>query len=797
MSFTNILSEVRTAMPSAQALSRNDAVQAILTDIPLFAAGLLALGMFSFIVIMHHVSWPSACLHTSAFAAFIAGILDLSQVLLRSGVKADPVAHWNTVEGLITTREIFLALSIGLRFGFLWFFVSLPPLGENGSKSGSMHSACWEKWGILGMLLKWALTLLCVAVPLLQILYRTVDALGNFGPVYEVECTVEIVISACFILKLILNGYLLVISSPRGSLRWKPCLAYVPVVLALCINATLGAGNMMSFLWSETILGRLLQAIEYYILIVTISVWAFYSIQDQSANRARPVVNRSSSFRGLGPVDHSTFRISHAPFTDPQGSQREKQQSHSRRGSMADRLSSFLVPRALSRHTQFPASPTADKLWNQDEAERGVSPSVYSAGGSPDIRTPRPSLDADPSEPKESAKWQDPLFSAVVGRTSPPPEEVLIIATLQPTASLSTLRIPRRVFSSTSPSSHADSPVYGLDGRTIADRSPVDEPSILESNRSSSYSTILRQQAELDKSIASLKLLGRDTLDGTTIAEEGGKPSSASQSEFSLSNFPEPPWRTSTDTDYTVRATVSPVVTISRAESVVSQKALTNLDLMPPRMHIVMEHNRNISVPFSDNDDPLPTGRIRVDSEGTRYEITSFIGEMTHKKNDSNAVADAYYVLSDSTRRKEYDVLYSTRNKREKTNEPDASTNFFSSFASMFGGGGATNAQGAADRPDAEGVFADVFEELLRPEVQRHAPWWAWTGAVCGAGIGFIVANVPGLMVGAYAGNRLGAVRDAKGKSVAAVFSDLGGTQKAEILRALAVKVLGSAAGAI
>lgn len=124
----------------------------------------------------------------------------------------------------------------------------------------------------------------------------------------------------------------------------------------------------------------------------------------------------------------------------------------------------------------------------------------------------------------------------------------------------------------------------------------------------------------------------------------------------------------------------------------------------------------------------------------------------------------------------------------------------------MFGAGGATNTQeGAApeagEQPNAEGVFADVFDEvsdttslvrattltdrcafkLLRPEVQRHAPWWSWTGAVCGAGIGFIVANVPGLMVGAYAGNRLGAIRDAKGKSVAAVFSELGGNQKAEV----------------
>jgi hypothetical protein len=52
---------------------------------------------------------------------------------------------------------------------------------------------------------------------------------------------------------------------------------------------------------------------------------------------------------------------------------------------------------------------------------------------------------------------------------------------------------------------------------------------------------------------------------------------------------------------------------------------------------------------------------------------------------------------------------------------------------------------------------------------------------VSGGGLGFIIANLPGLMLGAVAGNRLGAIRDAKGKSVAAVFSDLGGQQKAEV----------------
>ncbi|KAH9968986.1 DnaJ domain-containing protein [Russula dissimulans] len=160
-------------------------------------------------------------------------------------------------------------------------------------------------------------------------------------------------------------------------------------------------------------------------------------------------------------------------------------------------------------------------------------------------------------------------------------------------------------------------------------------------------------------------------------------------------------------------------------------------------------------------------------------------------------VADAYYVLSDSQRRREYDRL-STSRSSERTNDPDASRNFFRSFASMFSSGAGNGQPGAATeqpgvRPDADRVFGDVFEDLLRPEVERYLPLWTWLGSACGAGLGFITANVPGLVVGAYAGNRLGAIRDAKGKSVAAVFAELAGEQKAEILRALALKTLGAA----
>lgn len=69
----------------------------------------------------------------------------------------------------------------------------------------------------------------------------------------------------------------------------------------------------------------------------------------------------------------------------------------------------------------------------------------------------------------------------------------------------------------------------------------------------------------------------------------------------------------------------------------------------------------------------------------------------------------------------------------------------------------------------------------LAPEVAHVRPWWSWAGGAAGATIGYIVANVPGAVAGGFAGNRLGAIRDAKGRSVASVFSGLESSKKAEV----------------
>jgi hypothetical protein len=100
----------------------------------------------------------------------------------------------------------------------------------------------------------------------------------------------------------------------------------------------------------------------------------------------------------------------------------------------------------------------------------------------------------------------------------------------------------------------------------------------------------------------------------------------------------------------------------------------------------------------------------------------------------------------------------------------------------------------------AEEQFGGAFEEMLREEGMAEGPnsqptskFWSILGGLSGGALGFIVANFPGAVAGAVAGNRLGAVRDAKGKSVYEVFQELPQAEKAQLLSNLAAKVFAHA----
>jgi hypothetical protein len=98
--------------------------------------------------------------------------------------------------------------------------------------------------------------------------------------------------------------------------------------------------------------------------------------------------------------------------------------------------------------------------------------------------------------------------------------------------------------------------------------------------------------------------------------------------------------------------------------------------------------------------------------------------------------------------------------------------------------------------------FGGVFEEMLREEGMAEGDkatptgkFWSIVGGLSGGAMGFIMANFPGMVAGAVAGNRLGAVRDTKGKSVYSVFQELPQADKARMLTDLATKVFAHAVG--
>ncbi|EME39496.1 hypothetical protein DOTSEDRAFT_56858 [Dothistroma septosporum NZE10] len=179
-------------------------------------------------------------------------------------------------------------------------------------------------------------------------------------------------------------------------------------------------------------------------------------------------------------------------------------------------------------------------------------------------------------------------------------------------------------------------------------------------------------------------------------------------------------------------------------------------------------------------------------------------------------INDAYYTLSDATRRREYDV---TRNQfhgfggsggsRPQPSQHDADEeiprpgqggfNMPGGFPwSAFGFGGNAKTEEDANRYSNE-QFGSVFEEMMQDEGmadgdrQPTRAFWSLVGGVSGGAMGFIVANVPGAIAGAVAGNRLGAIRDKRGKSVYSVFQELDQPAKMKMLSELAQKVFAHA----
>lgn len=178
-------------------------------------------------------------------------------------------------------------------------------------------------------------------------------------------------------------------------------------------------------------------------------------------------------------------------------------------------------------------------------------------------------------------------------------------------------------------------------------------------------------------------------------------------------------------------------------------------------------------------------------------------------------INDAYYTLSDPTRRRDYDATrqfhtgssntFSSDFGDEDTEQPQqqkpAGTGFPWSF---FGTGANSNAktENSQHSKFSNEQFGSVFEEMMRDadladeeegQTRPNGRFWTIVGAASGFGLGVIIGNITGGIAGAAAGAKLGGIRDKKGKSVYSVYQELPQGDKARLLTELASKLFSSA----
>lgn len=190
----------------------------------------------------------------------------------------------------------------------------------------------------------------------------------------------------------------------------------------------------------------------------------------------------------------------------------------------------------------------------------------------------------------------------------------------------------------------SDSPVYGLNGIMVRTPKPSDPPSpppaVPSTSRPptvDSFDELLRQQTELDKSIAALRLFSPTTstfatptipdpatLSKTssndrsqsmsTISRRADSVSNDNRSEFSLSIFPDPPFRG------TMKFPPSPSFRPQSSEGARAEVPRRSSELTSPPLASKFPEDA-----ITPQRPMRPTTRFGSNASGSQYDVTSFI----------------------------------------------------------------------------------------------------------------------------------------------------------------------------
>lgn len=673
-------------------------VELILSDVPFISAGMLAFGVSAFFLIIRHFTLSIVCLYFSVLLSFAAVVIDLTQILIRDMIQV-------TVHSLITAREVFLALSLGLRFLFYWLYVSEPPIGEPQSPSFqnrrnnfltlsshyNIHSGNWARWGVSGWYAKVALLAAIPAITALQVIWRVIRRYHIYGSVYAVDVTLEVVLSISLLLKLLFNTVPTSSISQSHTFREYGC-----PILALMFNIGISVGNLFLFAFTESILGRLLQAVELCILIVFMMILLFFrhkktpaifKTRDSALLKFKlPEQARESTFR-LSPLVTSTPRVTTLFSSENQS--RSINPDVTRHSVLATVSCAPWVPWSMA-HGQSNQDEEKAKLWDQNEAgKEALDPSDVGKGSAGNQSMTSAASITD----KVSTEWRDIVNDSVLNssrlsmsdvhstgtgschaaradipaRSHPLKLQTMSLITIPPTATSSNENRTTVIMTAPPDPPAQDSPIYAIKGFTPR---PQQVPNSQHSS-SRSLEELLKLQIELDKTIATLRLFSPSSpISHSPISASPSSPSSSSSdsnqaeqlrqssstdvrtlSDISLSSFPSPPWLASWPAS--LPAPVPAAKLRSKEDRLarlrLGQDSISDtLGLPLPRIPAALA-----DMPSSPHSDltsdssyqegnrifPADAGRsYRFDSGGTQYEITSFIGDLTTPNGHRNAM---------------------------------------------------------------------------------------------------------------------------------------------------------------
>lgn len=351
-------------------------------------------------------------------------------------------------------------------------------------------------------------------------------------------------------------------------------------------------------MFSETVLGRFLQAVELYAVILYTLIAAFYHLRNVPA-QATDESGRKRSPASRSPAGRFDLIFDNPP--SPSSSVDLDFTFQQYVSKSQDRPSTAHMARSTSY-----GSKEVTPMRNIPPAPRGILSTVGNMASTTPA-TPRPAHRRFSNvAPREPVPLPSPAVPAV--------------------------------------QAHTKSPTYGLSGSINANQVSAlvrDESHNKDDLRtyfggappSPGITGLLRRQEELDKSIAALELHKAGTTSkaatnrrasSSPVSPEPSRATSSSESDFTFSDFPEVPWgHSSTNPSVQRVSSTTPIHPPSRPLFTFDLNSL----LLPHPVFAAEHRSRHQSVPTSESGDTLiPTARNRTSSEGTQYEITSFIG---------------------------------------------------------------------------------------------------------------------------------------------------------------------------